>query len=111
VRILVYVLLGLAALWFALKFLANFTQWAKWLVDLLRNLWHSLFGGGSARTEAEQAGEEIQEAPAALWPFSAYQNPFLTGTQMSPEELVRYSFEAVHAFACERELGRGEEET
>lgn len=112
VRIVIYVLLALAGLWFLLKFLANFTYWAKWLVDWARNLWENLFGGWGARTEAEEMTDDPEgAAQPALWPFAAYHNPFHTGAQLAAEELVRYTFEALQAFAAERSLGRGEEET
>src|SRR5581483_6373164 len=83
----------------------------KALVDWLRNLWQSLCGGRSAAVEAEAAGEAAEEPRPALCPFAAYRNPFVTGAQLSPEEVVRYSFEALEAFAQERELARGQDET
>src|SRR5262249_29839800 len=46
-------------------------------------------------------------------PFSSFANPFADGRarRLSPEELVRYSFEALQAWAWERDLGRRPEET
>jgi hypothetical protein len=107
----VYIVLALAGLWFLIQFLANFTNWAKWLVDLLRDFWQGLFGGWGGRTETEADEAEPEPARPAPRPFSAYYNPFLSGTPPAPEEIVRYSFEALEAFAAELDLERGAEET
>jgi hypothetical protein len=111
VRGVLYVMLALAGIWFLIKFLANFTHWAKWLVDLLRNLWQNLFGGLSGGTETEAAADEAEPALPAPRPFGSYRNPFLAGQPRPPEEIVRYCFEALEAFAFECDLARGPDET
>ncbi|MEX0712036.1 MAG: DUF4129 domain-containing protein, partial [Pirellulales bacterium] len=58
-----------------------------------------------------------QETPAAAAPvprpFSAFHNPFASGAaqRASPEQLVRYTFEAVEAWSFERGIGRRPDET
>jgi hypothetical protein len=105
-RWLVYGLLALVALyalgrmlWALLKHLANFSAWARSLLDSLQAWWRGVVGQRKTRAEPDSTG-----AVAPRVPFSAYRNPFRTGAaRMSPEQVVRYSFEALEAYA--RELG------
>jgi hypothetical protein len=96
-----------------LGFLANFTDWARRMLDAWRNFWANLFGG--AKKDEETAAEEealADEAERGV-PFSAYSNPFDSGKadRLSPRELVRYSFRALEAWARERDLERQPGET
>ncbi|MFL5245621.1 MAG: DUF4129 domain-containing protein [Gemmataceae bacterium] len=99
-------------LWKGLAFLANFTQWARSLLEALRNLWARLFGGStSERAESLEVERAVHfKRPR---PFTAFRNPFLDGSAdaRSPAELVRYSFAALQAWAFEQGLGRSPEET
>jgi hypothetical protein len=94
-----------------LRYLANFFDWARRLLESLRAFWDSLFGG--RRAEAAGEGGEFEERRAPLRPFASYGNPFHTGQAdgMSPAELVRYSFEALEAWAFEHDLARMADET
>jgi hypothetical protein len=93
-----------------LGWLANFTGWARRLLDALRDFWARLWGGG--QSAGGQAQEE-EARPAPPRPFAAFHDPFATGEAagMSPEALVRYSFEALEAWAAERRLARQVGET
>src|SRR5439155_17549642 len=46
-------------------------------------------------------------------PFAVFANPFSNGAgrDMSPEDLVRYTFAAIESWAAEREMGRHRDET
>jgi hypothetical protein len=91
-----------------LKFLANFTEWAKRLLAWLAGL----FGGPKPQLETEpDAGKGKRMARPR--PFASFRNPFLDGTaeQLAPEEVVRYSFEALESWAYERGYGRQPQET
>ncbi|HMF12088.1 MAG TPA: DUF4129 domain-containing protein, partial [Gemmataceae bacterium] len=96
-----------------LKWLANFTKWARDLLDSLRAFWARLFG----RREAEhETAVESEPAPAGAKrprPFASFRNPFLDGSadRLSPDQLVRYSFAALQSWAYERDLARQPEET
>jgi hypothetical protein len=94
-----------------LRYLANFFDWARRLLESLRAFWDSLFG--VRRTEAADEGGEVEERRAPLRPFAWYANPFQNGMAegMSPAELVRYSFEALEAWAFEHDLPRMTDET
>jgi hypothetical protein len=101
--ILVMALLVLRAL---LRFLAHFTGWAQRLLDALRAFWQGLWRGRkSGQDEDSEAEGTVAPRPA---PFSSFRDPFLTGraARMPVTELVRYSFEALEAWAWERDLPR-----
>jgi hypothetical protein len=97
-----------------LGFLANFTDWAKRMLDAWRNFWARLFGG--QRTETAAAEEEIAgpfPMKERVLPFSSFSNPFDSGSaaRMRARELVRYTVSALEAWARERDVGRREDET
>ncbi len=97
-----------------LKFLANFTQWARDLLASLRKFWEGLFGGAKkAKTAGGNGKEEEAELIEEAVPFAAFRNPFRDGsaTQRSPKELLRYTFAALEAWARDRDLGRLPHET
>jgi hypothetical protein len=100
VAVLVFVLRG------GLRYLANFTQWARDLLNALRRWWEGLFGGGG-RQEDEAVVEDAGGGPPPR-PFAAYLNPFVDGSaeRRSPQELLRYTFAALQAWAWEHDLGR-----
>jgi Domain of unknown function (DUF4129) len=87
-----------------LRYLANFTQWARELLEWLRNLWARLFGG----TVEEKKSKKQQEAAAKEEyedrPFSWFRNPWTDGTaeQRRLQELIRFTFAALQAWAAER---------
>jgi hypothetical protein len=111
---IVFGVVGLVVLFFVLRsglnFLANFTSWARQLVDALRAWWQGLFGPGE--TESDTETDEPARVPKPR-PFASFANPFLDGRadHLSPEALVRYSFEALEAWSWEHGLGRRPEET
>jgi len=77
----------------------------------LRAFWERLFGAKSAA--AAEVESDQAEAGPRFRPFSDFPDPFATGLaeQVSPDELVRYSFEALEAWARERGWPRGPEQT
>jgi hypothetical protein len=81
------------------------------LVDSLRNFWQRLLGARGDRRPSASATAE-KDKPQRR-PFASYGDPFLTGAANSaaPEQLVRYSFEALEAWAFEQGLPRPPEET
>src|SRR5262249_21946191 len=95
-----------------LGFLANFTDWARKLLDWWRNFLEGLFGSRQ-QTQGEDGEDEEEEAPQPAMPFSAFANPFDSGKaeRMSPPQLGRYSFAALEAWAREHDLERGDHET
>lgn len=118
-RLLKWIIFAIAALVVAfivlralLQFLANFTGWARGLLNALQGLWQALFGWlGPAAVPGES--EEPARPERRPVPFAAFRDPFLDGSggRQSPEELVRYSFHALEAWAREQDLGRQADDT
>jgi len=77
-------------------------------LEMLRRL----FGGKRRERVVEEESEE-PEALEPARPFSSYPDPFAMGTvsQFSPQQLVNYTFEALQAWAYERDCGRTDEQT
>jgi hypothetical protein len=95
-----------------LRFLANFTDWARRLLAAFQAWWQGLSGLWQRSGQARERSAAVK-ARVPPRPFSAYPDPFLTGRaeDMSASELVRYSFEALEAWAREHDLGRRGQET
>src|SRR5262249_26685272 len=112
---LVFAVLALVVLYFVvrhgLKFLANFSDWAKQLLAALRNFWANLFGRREEEEHVPIGEPEVMARPPQ--PFAEYNNPFDSGSaqRQSPAELVKYSFSALEAFAREHERERLPDET
>jgi hypothetical protein len=110
----VFGLLALVVLFFVLRgflrHLAQFTSWARSLLDALSRFWASLFGGAGGE---EKGAKTEEERPAPPRTFREYPDPFLTGAaeSMSEKELVLYTFAALEAWARDRGLDRLADET
>jgi hypothetical protein len=112
---IVFAIIGLAVVFFVfrsgLQFLANFTDWARRLLEAWNNFWANLFGGARKTTEEEEHVEQEEQRLREL-PFSSFRNPFGGGRiGMAAPELIRYTFAAAQAWARERDLGRQPGET
>jgi Domain of unknown function (DUF4129) len=83
------------------------SAWQK-LLEELRELWESWFGGKNA-AQPDASAEVV--APPRL--FASFPDPFLTGNaaRMSWPELVRYTFEALEAWGREHDCPRNPGQT
>lgn len=106
---LLYAVLIAAGLYFLWHHWRDVVAWLGQLVEMLSNFWRRLFGGGSR--PANEADETEQRLVAR--PFSAFSDPFVDGTvaSRSVDELVRYSFDALQAWAQEHTGARRVDET
>ncbi len=97
--------------YFAWKHRDRIWQAIEQLLDDLRNLWTRLFGSDGDAEAGVDTSAADQAASAR--PFASYPDPFLSGKagRTSMEQLVRYSFEALEAWARERGCGRSLEQT
>jgi hypothetical protein len=104
------IVLLLVVLWFVARHFASASDWARRLFEGLSALWRSLFGGSAPDSEAIEDVVVVQERPR---PFADFSNPFTDGTAASrlSDDLVRYSFAALEAWAFERDLPRRPDET
>jgi hypothetical protein len=89
------------------RFLARSSGWFRDLLAFLRGL----FGRESPERPVADWPEEVSAEPPR--PFADYPDPFLTGLaeRWPAERLVRYSFDALQAWAWERNLARRPQET
>ena len=91
-------------------------RYGRDFLEVLRALLAALLGGlgfGWGKKREKDAGGEADEPVPPPRPFASYANPFDTGLdhQLTPDDLVVYSFEALEAWAYEHELGRSPHET
>ena len=77
----------------------------------IRNLLSRLFGGKSSAED--EIADAVPPPEESLRAFASFQDPFLAGTddRYSTQQLVNYSFEALQAWARERNCGRSSEQT
>lgn len=92
-----------------------FRYWRD-LIGVIRSLIAAIlavFGFGWQPKAEAGAEKDEQEAVPPPRPFSSYSNPFDSGLvhQLTPDALVVYSFEALEAWANEREMARQPHET
>ena len=87
-----------------LSAISNFGQW-------LMDFWHNLFGGKVS--EDDEADEETSSKKPTRRPFADFIDPFASGMadRYSQAELVRYTFEAVEAWAREHGQPREADQT
>ncbi len=99
----------LALYWLYRSWKTVVAAWAQFLKEL-REFWQRLFGGKPA--PEEEAAAEVQPKPAPR-PFASFADPFATGSvgRYTPDELVKYTFEAVEAWARENGFPREPEQT
>jgi hypothetical protein len=113
VKWIVFGILALIALFWllrgGLRYLANFTEWARKLLEWWQRFWASLFGG----TTRGEEGETEKAKPAPPRTYKSYPDPFLTGAAagMDMREVVRYTFAALQAWGRERGVERKPDET
>ncbi len=96
-KTILLIIAGLVVAFFVLRallrFLANFSFWARDFLEWLRSWWLALTGG-RARETSDGEGPEESEVLAPRRAFAEFANPFSAGWAQSqtPEQLVRYSF-------------------
>ena len=116
-RWIVFALIAGAIIFFLLRgglaLPEQFPDLAASFARMARAFWEGLFGRRQHPGGAEEEGEEEEEISTPPRPFRSFVNPFRDGTAQGqpPEELARYSFEALEAWAWEHELARWAEET
>lgn len=114
IKWIVWIALAIAVVfgggYLALKYLSNFTGWAKGLLDWFRGLFGRKPSPKKQTVEEEQAAEKELLRPP---PFHEFSNPFRDGTarKRTARELAEYTFAAFDAWAWDRDSGRQPDET
>jgi hypothetical protein len=87
-------------------------DWLNALIAIIASILAGLGFGGKKEPSKEDANATAEPAPPPR-PFASYANPFDVGLdhQLTPDDLVIYSFEALEAWAYEHELARSPHET
>ena len=111
-KLIYFVIIGAIVLFVFLRYgqqiAAAIAAFVRDFLEMLRRL----FGGKPREREVEEEQEEV-EPEVPVRPFSSYPNPFAMGTvdRFSPQQLVNYTFEALQAWAHERDCPRAEQQT
>jgi hypothetical protein len=101
-------LMAIFSLWSSRdKLLAALGNFGQWLADF----WHNLLP--AAASDASPDEEQAGPGRAALRRFADFRDPFAAGIagRYRPEELVRYTFEALEAWAQDHGYPREPEQT
>ncbi len=110
-KLVFYVVLAVAAAVFLWRRRHQLIRAMADILRELRELWARLFGGGTK--DAGRESEQPQGGGPRRRPFAEFRDPFASGEhrQLSPDELVRYTFEAFEAWAGERGSPRRPDQT
>ena len=106
---IVYGLFALVALFLLIRNWSHLIAALKQILRELADLWANLF----ERSKGEIPSAARDKAAARARPFAAFENPFASGAakRMTMEQLVRYSFEAMQAWALEFGFPRQAQQT
>ena len=108
-KLVLYALAGLVGLYFLIRHWARVRAFLLGLWRELVAMFRELFGKRQNPTAEAAAAEQAARRP----PFASFADPFLSGAARSstPNAVVQYSFTALEAWAAERQLERGADET
>lgn len=109
IKLLLYTIGGLLIAYFAWKYRHELANAFRDFMQSLRNFFARLFG---KETSTAAVAEEAPALPPRKR-FIDYRNPFTSGEYrtLSPEEIVRYTFEAFEAWAGDRGAPRTPDRT
>jgi hypothetical protein len=109
-RLAFYVVLVIIGIWLFRKYKDDLLAGFRELFGDLRKLWERLLG---RKPTAAPIAEAPRETGPVYRPFSDYPDPFASAAagRYTPEQLVKYSFEAFEAWARERGCPRHPEQT
>jgi hypothetical protein len=98
-----------AAIYGFLRYREQVLAFLRQMIEELKSIWREIFGR-KRPTEAEGGAEEPRPIPR---PFASFADPFVNGAaaQSKPDQLVRYTFAALEAWAFGRGAARRPEAT
>ena len=109
IKILFYIAIALVAIYLLIRYRKELMAALRSFIRELQALWDWLRG----HRQRKEAGavESTDQTPARVYrPFASYSNPFTASRagDWTAEQIVRYSFDALEAWA--REMGRARQE-
>ncbi|EAQ77663.1 DUF4129 domain-containing protein [Blastopirellula marina] len=106
-KLFIYGLVAIAAVYFAWKYRDWIAEsWAKFVNDL-KELWKRLFGRPEPVLAVVEAAVEPRRAQ-----FTSLAYPFASGApKRTPEQLVRYTFQALEAWGADKSVPRNSDQT
>lgn len=112
-KLIYFAVVGLLVFFVMIKYGREIRAALRAFMRDMRDLLARLFGGQPRSNDEEEQGDEELTEVEELRPFSSYPDPFAMGTanRSSPQQLVTYTFEALQAWAHERDCGRAAEQT
>lgn len=110
-RWLLYAVLAIVALVWAWRNRQTVIAAVGGMFQVLRDFWNRLFGRPTADEQAEVVEPIVKTPPRPR--FAAYDDPFAKGTagRMPPDELIRYTFEALEAWGRDQGCPREPDQT
>lgn len=109
-KILFFILLALLVAWWIFRQRSLILQAIRSIIASIADFFRNLFGFRFSRKPAVAAANQKNQIRR---PFSAFQNPFLTGKEQSwtQTQLILYSYEALRAWAEEHGVEPRPEQT
>jgi len=109
IRWLMYGVMLAAAIFGFIRYREQVLAFLRQMLEELKSIWNDLFGRKHP-AEASAGAEEPRPIPR---PFAAFADPFANGAaaRSTPDQLVRYTFAALEAWAFERGAARRPEAT
>jgi hypothetical protein len=106
---LLYLAIIVGGLYLLIRYWTQVRQWLARFWQELLEFWRGLF----APRRPSGIVATVEEKKPQPRPFAAFRDPFLTGeaSRVPIDELVRYTFDALEAWAGERGLARSPDET
>jgi hypothetical protein len=111
-RVLLIVAVVVLSLWLLVQYRKVIADMIRSFMKAVREFLQKLFSIRLRRKASAQAKDVLPAAPI-LQPFASYENPFLTGRDKTwpAERLLRYTYEAVQAWAKEQRIEIRPEQT
>ena len=111
VKLLIYAILIAIVIYVCIKHRVAIARGLQAFLEHWRNFWANLFGGRKDEADSEDRPEGL-DAPVRR-PYADFPNPYGNGqvNRMSPEGLIRYTFEALQAWGREHSHTRHPDQT
>jgi len=113
IKLVLYAVFAVALGFLAWRSRREIAQAVAEIIQMVRDLWARLFGGGSAKPASVADNEMKKVSGPSSRLFASFADPFASGQHrsMPPDELVRYTFEAFEAWSRERGHPRSPDQT